>query len=418
MVRLSLVADTHDPTATPAVRHLPRRRLGARRAARPRGGRPRLGGRRRHAGDDAGVGLPAGRPRLSRCSCTPRPTRNTRSRAPSASTAAAIAASSSSRRRTSRSRRTCAAAISRSTPWRGGDDGVLVDPFGGAARPARGRPAPRVAGFRRGSAARAARRALRRALRLSASRPRREALMRALVASGELDALAPERVWQELARGLWNRTRRACSPCCATCGALARLLPGGRRALSALRGQPPAPQPELDSGVHEPRSIWAARTRLRRCGALRGPDARPRQGGVAGDAAAPQRTSAQRAPVGAAPSVSRTTAATRRGSPRAGMASSHRAASCAGDAARPPERGRRVAASRAAGPLLRGRASRPARRSATRPAASARRDGREARTSVAVARGADVARWRSRPWRGGAARRPARAARWRRRERR
>ena len=46
------------------------------------------------------------------------------------------------------------------------EDGALIDPFGGAARPRAPAAAPRLAGIRRGSAARAARRALRRALRL------------------------------------------------------------------------------------------------------------------------------------------------------------------------------------------------------------------------------------------------------------
>ena len=64
------------------------------------GRRPRLRRRRRDAGDDARVGLPAGRPRLSGVPASRDAARNTRSRAPSASTAAAIAASSSSRRPT------------------------------------------------------------------------------------------------------------------------------------------------------------------------------------------------------------------------------------------------------------------------------------------------------------------------------
>ena len=38
-------------------------------------------------------------------------------------------------------------------------------------------------------------------------------LMREMVASGEVDALVAERVWQELARGLMERNRRACSAC-------------------------------------------------------------------------------------------------------------------------------------------------------------------------------------------------------------
>ena len=46
------------------------------------------------------------------------------------------------------------------------EDGTLIDPYGGEADLARRRAAPRVAGVRRGSAARAARRALRGALRL------------------------------------------------------------------------------------------------------------------------------------------------------------------------------------------------------------------------------------------------------------
>ena len=50
--------------ASRAREDLPRRRIGARRAARPAGRRPRLGRRRRDARDAAGVGLPAGRPRL------------------------------------------------------------------------------------------------------------------------------------------------------------------------------------------------------------------------------------------------------------------------------------------------------------------------------------------------------------------
>ena len=86
--------------APAAVARLPRRRLGARRAARPSGRRPRLGGRRRDAGDAGGVRVPRRRPRLSGVPASRNEARNTRSRAPSASTAAAIAASSSSRRPT------------------------------------------------------------------------------------------------------------------------------------------------------------------------------------------------------------------------------------------------------------------------------------------------------------------------------
>ena len=51
------------------------------------------------------------------------------------------------------------------------------------------------------------------------------ALMRQMVAQGEVDALVPERVWQELARGLMEVRPSRMFEVLRDCGALARLLP-------------------------------------------------------------------------------------------------------------------------------------------------------------------------------------------------
>jgi tRNA nucleotidyltransferase (CCA-adding enzyme) len=56
--------------------------------------------------------------------------------------------------------------------------------------------------------------------------PDTQALMVRLVADGEIDALVPERVWQELARGLMERTPSRMFEVLASCGALERLAPG------------------------------------------------------------------------------------------------------------------------------------------------------------------------------------------------
>jgi tRNA nucleotidyltransferase (CCA-adding enzyme) len=73
-------------------------------------------------------------------------------------------------------------------------------------------------------------------------------LMRAMVADGEVDALVPERVWQELARGLMEATPSRMVRVLRDCGALARLLPE----LDALFGvpQPEQHHPEIDTGIH------------------------------------------------------------------------------------------------------------------------------------------------------------------------
>ena len=74
------------------------------------------------------------------------------------------------------------------------------------------------------------------------------ALMRRMVDSGEVDALVPERVWQELARGLMEERPSRMFAVLRDCGALARILPE----LDVLWGvpQPPAHHPEVDTGVH------------------------------------------------------------------------------------------------------------------------------------------------------------------------
>ncbi|GAA4022375.1 multifunctional CCA addition/repair protein [Actimicrobium antarcticum] len=129
-----------------------------------------------------------------------------------------------------------------------GDDGVLVDPFGGrrdldhkvfrhvsdafAEDPVRilrvARFAARFAGF---------------AVALETN-----ALMQRMVAAGEVDALVPERVWQELARGLMEQQPSRMFAVLRDCGALARLLPE----LDRLWGvpQPAKYHPEIDTGVH------------------------------------------------------------------------------------------------------------------------------------------------------------------------
>jgi tRNA nucleotidyltransferase (CCA-adding enzyme) len=55
--------------------------------------------------------------------------------------------------------------------------------------------------------------------------PETFALMREMVANGEVDALVPERVWQELARGLMEQNPSRMFRVLRDCGALARALP-------------------------------------------------------------------------------------------------------------------------------------------------------------------------------------------------
>jgi tRNA nucleotidyltransferase (CCA-adding enzyme) len=104
-------------------------------------------------------------------------------------------------------------------------DGSLIDPFGGRAD-----LQARV--FRHVSAAFAEDPV--RILRIArfAARfteftvaPETNALMRAMVQAGEVDALVDERVWQELSRGLMERQPSRMFQVLRDCGALARILP-------------------------------------------------------------------------------------------------------------------------------------------------------------------------------------------------
>lgn len=74
------------------------------------------------------------------------------------------------------------------------------------------------------------------------------ALMRQMVVDGEVDHLVPERVWQELARGLMSAKPSRMFAVLRDCGALKVLLPE----LDRLWGVPQRPEyhPEIDTGVH------------------------------------------------------------------------------------------------------------------------------------------------------------------------
>jgi tRNA nucleotidyltransferase (CCA-adding enzyme) len=78
--------------------------------------------------------------------------------------------------------------------------------------------------------------------------PDTRALMAAIVASGEMEALRPERVWQETAKALGEARPDVYIEVLRDCGALERVFPE----VAALFGVPQAEQwhPEIDTGVH------------------------------------------------------------------------------------------------------------------------------------------------------------------------
>ena len=78
--------------------------------------------------------------------------------------------------------------------------------------------------------------------------PETMALMQRMVTDGEVDALVPERVWQELARGLMAQQPSRMFEVLRACGALTKLLPDVAR----LWGVPQRAEyhPEVDTGVH------------------------------------------------------------------------------------------------------------------------------------------------------------------------
>ncbi|WP_131110011.1 multifunctional CCA addition/repair protein [Sulfuricystis thermophila] len=128
------------------------------------------------------------------------------------------------------------------------EDGTLIDPFGGRAdlekkilrhvSPAFAEDPVRILRVARFAA---------RFADFSIA-PETLALMRAVVENGEVDHLVPERVWQELARGLMEHRPSRMFESLRACGALAKLLPE----LDRLWGVPQRADyhPEVDTGVH------------------------------------------------------------------------------------------------------------------------------------------------------------------------
>jgi len=78
--------------------------------------------------------------------------------------------------------------------------------------------------------------------------PETMALMQEMVEDGEVDHLVPERVWQELSRGLMEAKPSRMFEVLRACGALKRLLPEVDRLWGVP--QPAEHHPEVDTGVH------------------------------------------------------------------------------------------------------------------------------------------------------------------------
>ncbi|HEY5995234.1 MAG TPA: multifunctional CCA addition/repair protein [Gallionellaceae bacterium] len=126
-------------------------------------------------------------------------------------------------------------------------DGKLIDPYGGEAdlragvlrhvSPAFAEDPVRIL--------RAARFAARYGFSVA---PETLELMRLMAENGEVDALVPERVWQELARSLMEKSPSRFFTTLRDCGALAKIFPE----VDALFGVPQPVQyhPEIDCGVH------------------------------------------------------------------------------------------------------------------------------------------------------------------------
>jgi tRNA nucleotidyltransferase (CCA-adding enzyme) len=105
-----------------------------------------------------------------------------------------------------------------------GEDGVLVDPYGGERDLRAGLLRHVSEAFAEDPVRilRVARFAARFGFAIA---PETLALMRRMVEAGEADALVPERVWQELSRGLMEKSPSRMIAVLRECGALARILP-------------------------------------------------------------------------------------------------------------------------------------------------------------------------------------------------
>jgi tRNA nucleotidyltransferase (CCA-adding enzyme) len=125
---------------------------------------------------------------------------------------------------------------------------ALVDPYGGQAD-LRAKILRHVTGAFREDPVRILRVA-RFAARFSdfSVAPETAQLMQDMVADGEVDALVPERVWQELARGLMEAKPSRMFEVLRDCGALQKLLPE----VNKLWGVPQRADyhPEIDTGIH------------------------------------------------------------------------------------------------------------------------------------------------------------------------
>jgi tRNA nucleotidyltransferase (CCA-adding enzyme) len=131
-----------------------------------------------------------------------------------------------------------------------GADGSLVDPCGGQADLAARRLRHVSEAFVEDPVRilRVARFAARFASLGFTVHPETMTLMRGMVTAGEVDALVPERVWQEMERALGEPAPQVFFTVLRDCGALAVLLPE----LDALFGvpQPERWHPEIDTGLH------------------------------------------------------------------------------------------------------------------------------------------------------------------------
>ena len=129
-------------------------------------------------------------------------------------------------------------------------DGNLIDPYGGVDDLQRGVLRHVSESFAEDPVRvlRVARFAARFAIRGFVVAPETRALMKKIVDAGEVDHLVPERVWQEISKGLMEDVPSRMFAVLRECGALARLL----LEVDRLWGvpQPAKSHPEIDTGVH------------------------------------------------------------------------------------------------------------------------------------------------------------------------